>query len=124
LLSPDTAAWPSFPPAADRPLFRATEIQTPLFGVMMVLGQGEEKASVSATSVKILQTASEIVGGDEALAERLGIGLRALAMFMQNRRHLPDALLLQVVDVILDDRQSRLALPASVAAQGRRRPTA
>lgn len=77
---------------------------------------------MSTTSVKILQTASEIVGGNEALAERLGIGLRALGMFMQNRRHLPDALLLRVVDIILDDRLSQHAPPGQAAAQPRRLP--
>jgi len=89
-----------------------------------VLGNVEEKESVSATSVKMLQTASEIVGGNEALAERLGISLRALAMFMANRRHLPDSLLLRVVDIILDDRQSRIALAGQAAAEARRRPIA
>jgi len=79
---------------------------------------------VSTTSARILQTASEIVGGNEALAERLGIGLRALAMFMENRRHLPDSLLLRVVDIILDDRQSRIALAGQAAAEARRRPIA
>ena len=75
---------------------------------------------MTTTSVKILQTASEIVGGNEALAEHLGVGLRALGMFMENRRHLPDSLLLQVVDIILEDRQSRLALASLPVAPARR----
>ena len=79
---------------------------------------------MSTTSARILQTASEIVGGNEALAERLGIGLRALGMFMQNRRHLPDSLLLRVLDIILDDRQSRIVLAGQGAAEARRRPIA
>lgn len=73
---------------------------------------------MSTTSVKILQAAVEITGSNEALAKRLGIGLYALRMYMEDRRHLPDPLLLRVVDVILEDRQSRLALagqPASPA---------
>ena len=73
-------------------------------------------------SVKLLQTASEIVGSDEALAERLGIRLGALAAFMENRRQLPDSLLLQVVDIILEDRQSRISLADQAAPQGRRLP--
>ena len=78
---------------------------------------------MSTTSVKILQTASEILGGNEALAERLGIGLRALTVYMENRRHLPDSLLLQVVDIILEDRQSRLALAALPVGPARRAST-
>ena len=57
---------------------------------------------MSTTSIKIIQAASEIVGGDEALAERLGIGHHALAMFMEGRRHLPDALLLRVASYYHD----------------------
>jgi hypothetical protein len=78
---------------------------------------------VSATSVKILQAASEIVGGNDALAERLGIGHHALAVFMEDRRELPDSLLLRVVDIILDDRQTRLALPGQAAMVARRLST-
>lgn len=77
---------------------------------------------MSATSVKILQAASEVVGGNEALAERLGIGERALAVFMEDRRHLPDSLLLRVVDIILEDRQSRLALASQSVSQACRLP--
>ena len=77
---------------------------------------------MSATSVKILQAASEIVGGDEALAERLGIGERVLAVFMEDRRRLPDTLLLRVVDIILEDRQSRLALAGQSVSQAFRLP--
>jgi hypothetical protein len=73
---------------------------------------------VSTTSVKILQAASEIMGSDEALAERLGIGLYALTIYLEGRRQLPDSLLLRVVDVILEDRQSRLTV-AQPAVSGR-----
>jgi len=68
---------------------------------------------VSSTS-RILEAASEIVGGNEALAERLGIREKVLAVYMQNRRQLPDALLLRAVDIILEERQSRLAGPVGV----------
>jgi hypothetical protein len=78
---------------------------------------------VSTTSVKILQAASEIVGGNDALAERLGIGRHALAMFMDDRRELPDSLLLRVVDIILEDRQARLAISGSAAMTARRLST-
>jgi hypothetical protein len=88
----------------------------------LTFSRGEEKESVSSTSVKILQAASEIVGGIEALAERLGIREKVLAVFIEDRRHLPDSLLLRVVDIILEERQSRLAPPGQAAVQPRRPP--
>jgi len=69
-----------------------------------------------------LQAASEIVGGNEALAERLGIGEKVLAMFMKDRRQLPDSLLLRAVDIILEERQSRLGLAGQATVQARRLP--
>ena len=78
---------------------------------------------MSTTSVKILQAASEIVGGNEPLAERLGIGHNALAMFMEGRRRLPDSLLLRVVDLILEDRQTRIGVAGAATSQVQRRPS-
>lgn len=69
---------------------------------------------MSSTSVKILESAAEIVGSNEALAERLEISMYALALYMEGRR-LPDPLLLKTVDIILEDRQSRLNFPAGQA---------
>jgi DNA-binding transcriptional regulator YdaS (Cro superfamily) len=63
---------------------------------------------VSATSVNLLVAAAEIVGGNRALARRLGIGETLLAQFMNDSRQLPDLLLLRAVDIILSDRQARL----------------
>jgi hypothetical protein len=63
---------------------------------------------MSMTTVKMLRAASEIAGGDRALANRLGIAETLLADFMADRRELPDPLLLRAVDIILADRQSRL----------------
>jgi len=65
------------------------------------------KDLVSATTVKLLQAAAEIVGGEEALAESLGIGEALLSRFLADVRQLPDPLLLQAVDIILADRLSR-----------------
>ena len=62
---------------------------------------------MSATTVKLLQAAAEIVGGEAALAARLGISERTLARFMNDSRELPDSLLLQAVDIVLADRHSR-----------------
>ena len=62
---------------------------------------------MSATTVKLLQVAVEIVGSEEALAARLGISERMLARFMSDSRELPDALLLHAVDIVLADRHSQ-----------------
>ena len=70
---------------------------------------------MSATTIKLLQTASEIVGGDAALANRLGISERLLARFMADRIELPDQLLLLTVDIVVADRQSRLPLTSHLA---------
>ena len=65
---------------------------------------------MSVTSVKLLQAAAEVVGGEELLAERLGIRPQFLSAYLQDRRQLPDWLLLRAVDIILSDRHSRLGL--------------
>ena len=72
---------------------------------------------MSATTVQLLQAACEIAGGEDALAERLGIGPTLLARFISGRRTLPDGLLLKAVDVILADRQCRPAPPLSAAPE-------
>jgi hypothetical protein len=72
---------------------------------------------VSATTVKLLRAASEIVGGDKALADHLCIGEALLARYMADERVLPDPLLLRAVDVILEDRKSQLAVPSVPAGE-------
>lgn len=74
---------------------------------------------MSATTIKLLQTASEIVGGDAALADRLGISERLLARFMADRIELPDQLLLLAVDIVVADRQSRLPQPVNLIQESR-----
>jgi hypothetical protein len=72
---------------------------------------------VSATTVRLLQAASEILGGDKALAERLGIGETLLSKLLADSLELPDPLLLRAVDIIIADRQSRLfPVPGDSAA--------
>ena len=61
--------------------------------------------TVSATTVKLLRAASEIAGGDKALAEHLDISETLLAKFLEDSVELPDRLLLRAVDIILADRQ-------------------
>lgn len=63
---------------------------------------------MSATTVRLLEAASDILGGHAALARELRIGETLLARFMDDSRELPDTLLLRAVDIILADRQSRL----------------
>lgn len=70
---------------------------------------------MSATNVRLLQAACEIAGGRELLAERLGIRESLLAAYLADRRALPDLLLLQAVDIIIEDRQARL-VPSQAAA--------
>jgi hypothetical protein len=72
---------------------------------------------MSATTVKVLQAAAEIVGGNTALADRLGIRERLLARFMADRSELPDALLLRVVDIVLENRQFGLPLPGQPSVE-------
>jgi hypothetical protein len=67
---------------------------------------------MSTTTVKLLQAAADIVGGEMVLAERLGITERLLWRYMADTQAFPDSLLLRAVDIILADRQSRVA-PAS-----------
>jgi hypothetical protein len=70
---------------------------------------------MSATTVKLLQAASEIVGGDQALANQLGISERLLSRFMSDRRELPDHLLLRAVDIVFADDRSPLSSTRELA---------
>lgn len=75
---------------------------------------------MSATTVQLLQAASEIVGGNRALALELGISESLLRRFLGDSREVPDGLLLRAVDIILADRLARLpGMPE--AEHGRRR---
>jgi hypothetical protein len=62
---------------------------------------------MSATTVRLLKAASEIAGGDKALAVRLGVDASTLRSFLDDVRQLPDSLLLRAVDIILADRHAR-----------------
>ena len=71
---------------------------------------GENSFSVSATTVQLLRAASEVVGGNSVLAERLSISETLLAKFVADMLELPDPLLLCAVDIILAERQSGISL--------------
>ena len=72
---------------------------------------------MSATSLKLLQTASEIVGGDRALARHLGIGDALLSKLLAGTQELPDYLLLRAVDIILADRETQFS-PGQSTSEG------
>ena len=73
---------------------------------------------MSATTVKLLRAASEIVGGDQALAERLGIAERLLQKFAADVVEIPDMLLLQALDIILAERQAAPVSKGNGASHG------
>jgi hypothetical protein len=60
------------------------------------------------TSLQLLKTAADIVGGVKQLAERLQIGERLLLRIMEGKRAVPDFVLLRAVDVVLQERQARV----------------
>jgi hypothetical protein len=58
------------------------------------------------------------VGGEEALARRLGIAESLLRRFLNDRRQLPDALLLKAVDIVLADREPQPRTLGQALTQG------
>lgn len=59
-----------------------------------------------ARAVKLLRAASELVGGDEALARRLGIDQLLLRRLLSGQYELPERVLLGTVDIILARHES------------------
>jgi len=74
---------------------------------------------MSATTARLLQAASEIVGGNSELANYLGVSEKLLSRFIADRQQLPDVLLLRAVDIILAERQSEVP-PIAPATADRR----
>ena len=72
---------------------------------------------MSVTSVKLLHAAAEIVGGNRALAQRLGVSHSLLMKFLGDIVELPDPLLLRAVDIILADRRAEPPLDPHPALQ-------
>lgn len=71
-----------------------------------------------ASAVKLLCAASELVGGDKALAERLGIAESVLSRLMSGQGELSDPVLLGVVDIIVASHDSRVTWPRQAALRG------
>jgi hypothetical protein len=61
---------------------------------------------MSITTLELLKAASEIAGGEQALANALGVSRSLMTKFMNGSHPLPDPLLLRAVDIILADRQN------------------
>ena len=61
---------------------------------------------MSASIPKLVRAASNIVGGDKALCQRLGIDETLLSRLMTGQHELPEHVLLGIVDIILARPQS------------------
>lgn len=72
----------------------------------------------------VLERAAAQAGGEQALATKLGIGLRVLQLYLKGERLVPDALFLQAVDLILASSEgTKSAEPSSPGKPDlRRRP--
>ncbi|MBV9191355.1 MAG: hypothetical protein JOZ85_12780 [Betaproteobacteria bacterium] len=66
---------------------------------------------MSHATVKLLRAAAEILGSEEALAQHLSIGPVLLRAYLEERRPLPDYLLLRAVDVVLAQAKPAGAVP-------------
>lgn len=71
---------------------------------------------MNTRAVKLLQAASEMTGGDEALAERLGVEAALLRRLMSGKYELPETVLLKTVDIILANHESQPSLPGRTHA--------
>ena len=71
---------------------------------------------MSDVTVRLLQTAAEILGGEGALARHLNIGTLLMRAYLEGRRPLPDFLLLRTVDVVLDHVKQPTSLPKAAEA--------
>jgi hypothetical protein len=65
---------------------------------------------MTSNTVRLLQAAAEVVGGERALARELGISEKLLSRFMRDFISLPDPLFLRAVDIVLDRQQSEPGL--------------
>jgi hypothetical protein len=56
---------------------------------------------MNQATVRLLQAAAEIVGGEETLARALNVSDVLMRAYLEERRPLPDFLLLRLVDIVL-----------------------
>jgi hypothetical protein len=71
-----------------------------------------EALTYGESQVKLLRAASDILGGDKALAQHLDIRESLLASLMSGRHRLPTQLLVLALDIILQEREGKCP-PAS-----------
>lgn len=70
-----------------------------------------------ASAVRLLRAASGAVGGDKALAKRLGIAEPVLSRLMTGQQELSDAVLFGIVDIIVAGHDSRVRWPREAAVR-------
>jgi hypothetical protein len=71
---------------------------------------------MSQATARVLRTAAEVLGGEEALAKHLNIGELLMRAYIEERRPLPDFLLLRAVDVVLENINRSQAKPPTTQA--------
>jgi hypothetical protein len=79
---------------------------------------------MTSTKLQILQAACDICGGSRDLAARLGISEALVRKCLTQGFELPDHFFLGAVDVILEDRESLLAMAPTPPGQAWRQPGA
>jgi len=73
---------------------------------------------MSNATVKLLRAAAEILGSEAALARHFNIGALLLRAYLEERRPLPDYLMLRAVDIVLEHvKQPAAAAPEPMQAE-------
>jgi hypothetical protein len=90
----------------------------------MAIGGSSAPAGAGSTSVQLLEAARQLLGGEDRLAEQLKMSRLLLRWYMAGRDEMPSHLVLKVVDLLLEARESQSPLhehaarPASGNADG------
>jgi hypothetical protein len=71
----------------------------------------ENQQPMNERAVKLLRAASELVGGDKVLAQRLGISEALLDRLMSGQYELPERVLFGTVGIILANQESHHSFP-------------
>ena len=78
---------------------------------------------MSSATVRLLEAAAEVLGGPDRLAQHLNITDFLLQAYLEDRRPLPDLLLLRAVDLVLNNLERRVpADPHAVDSEPQRLP--
>ena len=88
----------------------------------MALGGSSTSTGHRNTSVRLLQAACDLLGGEEHLADRLKMSRLLLRRYLSGRDELPSHLLLRIVDIVLEERESALAPTGQAAPSASGRP--